>query len=346
MAAVTIKDVARMANTSISTVSKVMNGSTSISEETVLRVKKVVRKLDYKPNIRARGFALQTSSTIVFITPLEKNLAFVNPYIFELICGLEEILSQNNYSLVIKSLLPKDVCSYVKSTVNAKMADGIIINGPLLSKELDALLTQQLISHIAIGAPVFTNRLSWIDVDNRLAGKLASEHLLANGYKKIGFIGKKDDDKISMDRYHGVTDIIEEETIILPDDDIVRTGLQINESEYGYAATKSLLESSNRPDALICSNNYCTFGCIDAIREKKLKIGRDIGIIAFDDFPFTPILDPPITSIVIDMFDLGIQAGKQIIQKIQEPKLNIQAFITLPVVIERNSTQHKFKAAV
>ncbi len=338
MAAATIKDVAKMANTSISTVSKVMNGSTTISEETIARVKKAVEKLNYTPNIRARGFALQTSSTIVFITPLEKNLAFSNPYIFELICGLEEILSQKNYSLVIKNLSAECVCNYVKKTIDTKMADGFIINGPLLSKELDILLTRQLIPHIAIGAPVFTNRLSWIDIDNRLAGKIAVEHLLAQKYKNICFVGKKDDDKISLDRYHGVTDMVDEDLIVLPDETI-RTGIQDKEAEYGYQAVKTVLEGKNKPDAFICSNNYCAFGCIDALKEKKLKIGIDVGIIAFDDFPFTPILNPPISSIVIDMYDLGIQAGKQIIQKIQEPKLNIQAFITLPAIIERQSTK-------
>ncbi len=341
----TIKDVARLANTSISTVSKVMNQTGSMSEETILKVKNAADKLNYKPNVRARSLALQTSSTIVFVTQLEKNLAFNNPYIFELICGLEKILSNENYTLALKSLTEKEACKYIQNSIETKMAGGFIINGTLLSKEMDKLLSRQLISHIVIGNPGFKNSMSWIDINNRLAGKVAAEHLLACGYKKIAFIGKRVDDGISMERLCGVAEVIPDNRIILPKK-VYRSWSTEKEEECGYMMTQEVLESDNIPDAFVCSNNYNTFGCINALRETKLRIGVDVGIIAFDDFPFTSVLDPPITSVAIDMYDLGMQAGKLILQKILQPRLNIQSCITQPKIIQRMSTRQVRKSSV
>lgn len=85
--AVTIKDVAKQAGVSTATVSKVMNGSYSISQETIDRVKKVRQELDYHPNLRARNFVTQSTKTIVFVTSLGKNAGFANPHMFEMVCG-------------------------------------------------------------------------------------------------------------------------------------------------------------------------------------------------------------------------------------------------------------------
>lgn len=102
--AVMIKDVAKQAGVSTATVSKVMNGSYSISQETIDRVKKVMQELDYHPNLRARNFVTQSTKTIVFVTSLGKNAGFANPHMFEMVCGMEHVLTEKGYSLVIKNM--------------------------------------------------------------------------------------------------------------------------------------------------------------------------------------------------------------------------------------------------
>lgn len=111
--AVTIKDVAKQAGVSTATVSKVMNGSYSISQETVDRVKRVMQELDYHPNLRARNFVKQSTKTIVFVTSLGKNAGFSNPYMFEMVCGIEHVLTEKGYSLILKSMSSIDRKSVV-----------------------------------------------------------------------------------------------------------------------------------------------------------------------------------------------------------------------------------------
>ena len=176
--AVTIKDVAKLANTSTATVSKVMNGSYSISEQTAQRVREAMEQLHYLPNQRARNFANQSTQMIIFVTSLGENMGFSNPHMFEIMCGLENTLTNKGYSLMVKSVSQKKVCEFIRDTFERQQADGFAIHASVLSKELDELIYELGIPHLVIGNPNFPSHFCWIDIDNRLAGELAAKHLL------------------------------------------------------------------------------------------------------------------------------------------------------------------------
>ena len=135
--AVTIKDVAKLANTSTATVSKVMNGSYSISEQTAQRVREAMEQLHYLPNQRARNFANQSTQMIIFVTSLGENMGFSNPHMFEIMCGLENTLTNKGYSLMVKSVSQKKVCEFIRDTFERQQTDGFVIHASVLSKELD-----------------------------------------------------------------------------------------------------------------------------------------------------------------------------------------------------------------
>ena len=159
--AVTIKDVAKQAGVSTATVSKVMNGSYSISQETIDRVKKVMQELDYHPNLRARNFVTQSTKTIVFVTSLGKNAGFANPHMFEMVCGMEHVLTEKGYSLVIKNMSSVEARDYIHKAAEEKAADGYIIHAAVISKELDEMIFQESIPHLVIGNPNFTSHFCW-----------------------------------------------------------------------------------------------------------------------------------------------------------------------------------------
>ena len=93
-----------------------------------------------------------------------------------------------------------------------------------------------------------------------------------------------------------------------------------------------------RPDGIICANNYIAYGCVNALHHAQIEIPTDIKVITFDDYPFSQILKPQLTVVNIDMYDMGIQAGKYILQKIRKPNLYAQSYITIPTLIVRQST--------
>lgn len=103
--------------------------------------------------------------------------------------------------------------------------------------------------------------------------------------------------------------------------------------------TKGLLSQKNQPEAIICANNYIALGCVDATRDLGLKIPQDIGVMAFDDYPFSQIIEPQLTVVDINVRDMGAQAAKFLVDIIRHPNMQIQTYITTSNVIARQSTK-------
>lgn len=334
--AVTIKDVAREAGVSTATVSKVMNGSYTISERTVKRVQDVMKALDYHPNARARSFARQSAKQIVFLTVMEKGIGFQNPHMFEIVCGLENVLSRRGYTLAVKSLPPDQAVLYLEESFSSKEADGYVIHAAVISMQMDELIEKLSIPHVVIGTPSFESHFSWIDVDNRLAGEMAARHLFQKGYMNIAFIGGKETDRISSHRLEGVVNELKKHDIGLENEMIRQEGA---DSQSGYGMAGEILCQRVRPDAIVCANNYIAYGCLQMLQKESIRVPKDIGIITFDDFPFSQVLSPRLTVVNIDVYEIGTQVGRYITQKIKKKNLSIQSYITAPILIERESTK-------
>ena len=309
----TIKDVAKLAGTSTATVSKVMNGSYSISQETADKVRKAMEELDYHPNLRAKNFARQSARTIIFVAELGKGTGFANPQMFEILCGLEEVLAQKDYTLVVRNIAAGDCAEFIRNAADTKQADGFVIHASVISQALDELLFTHEIPHIVIGNPNFNSHFCWLDIDNRLAGELAAKHLLERGCQSVAFIGGKPEDQISARRLDGVLTVLKEHDVLLPRE-YVKKGESVCDS--GYRMTMQILENRRRPDALVCADNYIAYGCVNALHDRGILIPEEMKVITFDDFPFSQILKPMLSVVNIDVYDMGVQAGKYILQKI------------------------------
>lgn len=114
-----------------------------------------------------------------------------------------------------------------------------------------------------------------------------------------------------------------------------------SDCDSGYAMTEELLSQKERPDAIICANNYIAYGCVMALKEQGTAIPEEIGVITFDEYPLSRILKPMLTVVDIDVFDMGYQTGKCILSKIRKPNLTVRYYSTLPSVLERESTRKK-----
>jgi DNA-binding LacI/PurR family transcriptional regulator len=332
-----IKDVAREAGVSIGTVSKALNGSYTISEEQTRRVKEVAERLGYKANARAQTFARQASRSVVFLTELPKGAAFGNPHMFEIICGAESSLREKGYTLALEHYDAKNICRAAREIMASKSADGILFHASVVTKELAAMLGREEIPHIVIGKPAFPNSVCWIDNNNRLSGEIAARHLAELGHTEIAFVGGLEEDRISEDRLAGV-------------ESELGGRLQPNEpalcSVYkgeptiaeGKCAGLGILALAKRPHAVICANNYLAYGCLRAFQWESVRVPDDISLVTFDDYPFALFMNPALTTVSIDVYDMGAQAGKLLVSKIKKPGMHVQSFTTLPLLVKRQST--------
>ena len=163
---ITIKDVAAAAGTSVSTVSKVINGHYSISEETAARVRRVMQELNYYPNASAQSFARGTTKTIAVLANLAPNTAFQNPHMFEMIAGLEESLSTRGYRLHLRGVDTATAYEVAKEVIYRQSADALAIHVSVIAYPLSGLLTKSHFPHIVLGAPNFESQVCWIDNNN------------------------------------------------------------------------------------------------------------------------------------------------------------------------------------
>ncbi len=334
--AVTIREVAKEAGVSISTVSKVLNGWTTISPETVARIQDAIKKLHYVPNSRAVNFARGTTMNILFLAALSKDRAYSNPHMFNILCGVQRELAARNYTLTLVSEPESDSLEeYLEQITSGKIADGILIDGSVFSSKLAKPLISSNYPHMLIGHPGIGSKLCWIDTDNALAGEFAAHHMLECGYSHVAYLTNKEKGYISTQRLNGFLGGMYYYGYRLPDEYI---GYCDDSISGGYECAWKILSLSRRPCAIVCENNTLALGAIRAINEKKLSIPEEIALLTFDSYPYSQIIEPTPTVVDIDVYDLGVQAAQMLLRKIENPSLLVQSNTTLPVLKQGETT--------
>ncbi len=330
--AVTIYDLAKEAGCAISTVSKALNGSLTISEETKRRVADAAERLGYRPNARARSFARQKSGTVIFATELYQNIAFENPHMFEILTGISRSLEKKGYSVVIKHIEKSQAAAYIRDLMLEKLADGIILHAAILTRELAAFLSHADTPYLVIGKPNFSCNVCWVDVNHELAGHVAASYLLDKGYRHILFHAGSLTDDISRSRLEGLRQAMAEEDLVI---DTIFTDSPYKEN--AEALREKLLEP-DRPEVIHCETTRIALGCLHCLQQMSIRIPEQVALMTFDHYPFASLLRPAITAVEVDMFDMGWEAARYLLQRIKKPNLQTQVFCTTPTLVEREST--------
>ena len=333
---ITSQDVAKAAGVSISTVSKVLNGHYSIAEKTAEHVRQVMRELNYYPSANAQNFASGANRLVVLLANMSPNTAFRNPHMFEIIAGLEEALQKRGYHLILQGTDETSACGAAEEIISRRSADAIAIHVGVMSHPLSAVLTRRHFPHIVLGMPDFESQVCWIDNSNTYSGAVAASYLLSQGYRRIAFIGGKHYDLGSAHRLQGVIQGLSNAGIQMEEQYI---WLGDSTRADGFQMTSKMLDQKPLPDAIVCANNYIALGCVDALHKRGIKIPEQIGVMAFDDYPFSQMIEPPLTVVDINVRDMGAQAAKFLVDMIRHPNMQIQTYITTSNVIPRASTK-------
>ncbi len=335
--AVTIYDVAKEAGVSIATVSKALNDSYTIPDHTKEMIRQAADRLGYCPNARAKNFARQATGTVLFITDLYQNIAFENPHMFEIISGITVHLNKKGYSLTLKPLTKEEAPIYIRDIIRERQADALIIHANVLGTELAAFLSRVDYPYLVIGRPGFSCNICWIDVNHEQAGLLAANYLLDKGYRRMAFIMGPEENPLSRSRLAGIRQAMDEEELTV---EIIHNPkvCALDETVIEDAALDQLLRGPYPPEVLICSNNHLALHCLQQVCRLGLKIPEQVALLTFDNYPFSMLTDPAITAVEVDMYELGYNAARFVLQRIRKPNLQTQSFCTSPSILERAST--------
>lgn len=334
--AVTIKDVAALAGVSPSTVSRTCKNNPSISEETKERVRKAMAELGYEPNFQASNLASQNSRTIGIILPASAKEVYENSFYLEAIQGISHYCNGRQYmTTIVTGQDEAEILNAVRSMSRSGKVDGFII---LYSKKedpvIDYLFNEGLL-YILIGkATQYTNQTIYIDNDNLLAGREATEYLYQLGHRRIAYLGSDSFLMFSADRKAGYQLALASHQLPVRPEYCVEVK---NVSENNEEAIRGLLMQKDRPTAILVSDDILAVSLERVCLENHLAIPEDLSIISFNNSLFARLTSPQLTSIDIGAGQLGSEAASQIINHIENPNLLATKIIVPHHLIERDS---------
>jgi LacI family transcriptional regulator len=309
----TLKEVAKQAGVSTATVSNVLNATKYVSDEVKEQVNSVMKALNYQPNSIAKSLRIQKSRIIGLLIP-----EIDNPFYSSVVRGIENELAANNYNVLLcitDSSVEKER-EYLEGLIG-KRIDGLIVSSA--GNTGDYFLSLE-----SAGVPiVFLNRCppsmncDVIMTNNTRGAYSATEHLITHGYRKIGIITGPPSISTGKDRITGFRRALEDYGIAELES-LVKEGLFDYQS--GYEKMKELMEQELKPEAVFISNNSMTLGGYKYLKEKGIRIPEEVAVIAFDDPEWAELVNPPLTSVRQQTYELGIQAAKLMTSSIKDQK--------------------------
>lgn len=330
---VTIKDVARVANVSPSTVSRVIADNPKISEETKQRVYKAMEKLNYHPNAIARSLANKTTKTLGLILPNTSEDLFTNPFFIQVMRGISLYSQKKGYYIMYSySDNEEEEVNFIKKYINSKWVDGIIL---LTARQNDKCISYlQEVGHpfVIIGRPEKTDNVLWVDNDNFKAMYDVVSHLIEKGNRDIAFIGGPHRLNVTKDRLEGYLRALQVRG--LSSDERLIHEVDFSETS-GYEAMKDILQYKI-PDAVVTTDDLIAFGALKAINEKGLK---KIAVVGFNNTPLAAYQSPTLSSVDIKAEELGYHAAQLLINKLENKKNVKEHYIVETKFIERESTK-------
>ncbi len=332
---ITIYDVAKEAGVAISTVSRVLNESPYVSEETKTKVKAAIEKLDFYPQVSARMLAKRQPQIIAVAVP-----TFTTPFFNEVLKGVKDEISKLDLDFIIYNTGSEDPEENFKRFVDRGIPDGLVIFSIDITEPVHKRLTDYDIPVILVGSnhPSY-DYFYW---DNYKGGYKAGQHLVKMGYKDIGMIRSHTKSRVSDERERGFRMALKESGIDL-DDKYMVTGITRKHAgfseEAGYEAVKILKDRDAFPDALFCSNDTQAIGAIHALQELGMKVPDDIGVMGYDNIKISKFLN--ITTMDQIMYDVGIRAIQRLSERYKDNTIKVKQTVIEPELVERKSTRQR-----
>lgn len=334
----TIRDVAKAAGVSSSTVSRIINNKGVISAGTRDRVLEIMKKLDYVPNDTARSFANGTTSAIALIIDVIETRSFSNGFFSNSVFGIETVAHENGFNLIITNgRMQKGNMTSADKLVFGKKVDGIILPNSLIDHAFIEKLNKIQFPYVILGDPrALDADNSWVDINNVQGGALAVHHLVEKGYRSIAFLSSGSTEIFNQDRITGYSRALNELGLPVLNERICHCNSDV---ESGLDVMSRMFQSEQPPDAVICSNFYLAVGALRAAQQSGLSVPEAFGIISFDNTPVTELSEPAITTVDIDTFGLGEQAASILIRRIEDKDMSSRQILISTKIIERESTK-------
>ena len=333
---VTIKDIAKTLKISVSTVSRALRNTYDVNKDTREKVLELAAELKYKPNFNATGLAKRSSHNIGVLLPY-----ITNYYFSKVITGVQEVAysKEFNITLFLTNDSPERELAITQNLPMSSL-DGLLVSVSSNSNSYDhfqELMDNDLpiVFFDRVASDIKTSKVMQDDYNGAFE---AVGHLIKNGYRRIAHIAASKELTITQKRLQGYIDALQKHNIRIREEWIIHSGFS---QESGEKDTYELLKCKIKPDAIFALNDRKAIGAMIALKNKKIIIGKEMGVIGFADDPIASIFTPTLSTIAVPGFDIGKISCELLFKHIKKRNFQPQE-ITLPCeLIVRESTIKK-----
>ncbi|MEU4195152.1 LacI family DNA-binding transcriptional regulator [Kribbella sp. NPDC026611] len=326
----TISDVAARAGVSTATVSRALNGKPTVDPDLVVRVRAAASELGYQPNGPARNLRRQEAAVVALIISDVEN-----PFFTAIARGVEDVAHEVGYSVVLcnSDESAEKENRYIDIAIQERVA-GVILSpsGPATSV---AKLASRGTAYVAVDRPLPGQDSDVVLVDTRLAAREATTHLIAQGYERIGCITGPSGVRTADDRLAGYRSALKSAHHR-------STPKLVRRTEYKAAGARraalDLISQPEPPDALLVANSAMAVGVLQALQERGIRPGSQLGLVAFDDAPWAELVDPPLTVVAQPAYEIGTVAARLLLARIADSNRPPTATTLGARLIKRAST--------
>ena len=329
---VTIKDVAKRASVSPSTVSRVISNHSGISSETKKKVQKVMDEIGYTPNLSARYLVTKQTKTILLVLKTASIEMRQNPFFTDVLISVSKVCKENGYSTITTTSIDEQALfKEVKNYIDSRMIDGVILLYSKQDKVTDYLKAKSF-PFVVIGKALDDNYpVMYIDNDNVKASEQLTEYMVDLGHKNLLFIREQGDYEVSKDRELGFINVCRKHGI---DYEVLEGTLELKEAQ-------SILKEINieRFSGLITSDSMMNLLVLNILYQMKINVPETIQTATFNDSFLSETACPSQTVVNIYPESLGKIAATNLIELLSDKAFPIYNVIIPTIIIERNSTQ-------
>ena len=333
----TIRDIAKMAKVSHTTVSRVLNNAPRVREETRRRILELVSILDYRPHARARAFASKRSHLLGLLVS-----DISNPFYAELARGIEDKAHEKGYNVIFCSTDEKS--ERMKTYTNLMMdagVDGLIFASVHLHEPVTEKLIDERFPVVLVNRKLSGSSYNYVICNNIQGAYEITEHLINLGHRKIAIITGSSNLSTGRERLQGYQKALKNHGIDFNQNYVIQGPFK---RETGYEAAKKLLTMKDGPRAIFAGNDFMAIGVIDAIEELGMNIPEDVAVVGFDDTEFASHLRTKLTTVSQRKYEMGNLAVQILIDYIERKQKNyIHKVILEPKLVIRESCGQKLR---
>src|SRR5690625_1095260 len=330
---ITIYDVAREANVSMATVSRVVNGNPNVKPTTRKKVLATIERLGYRPNAVARGLASKKTTTVGAIIPDISSIFFA-----ELARGIEDIATMYKYNVILSnSDQNKEKEIHLIDTMYEKQVDGILFMGGNITEEHVQQFSSASVPVVLAATYDESNELPSVNIDYELAAYEATNSLIKNNKKQPAFVSGEHDTTINKLKYQGYVRALGEASISV-DKELIVLGDYSYQS--GVTAIETLLTVEGKiPSTVFAASDEMALGVIHGAQDKGYNVPNDIEVIGFDNTRLSEMVRPTLSTVVQPMYDIGAVAMRLLTKYMNKEEVDEHKVILPHRIERRNSTK-------